>query len=146
LSDTIEKTIDFDNPRAKRDVLTEFGALTGLWTISGKRASPKMRDRARGYYFGVVCKSLMLYVAEQGQDMTKDQASAVFKEKFLLPQTFTNLVTGEEETIPPSITRLDTHEGWVFVQKCIVWLSEMGVYVPEPNFRISEPTPRRKSA
>lgn len=135
--ESLEYTIDSKNPRATRETLTELGALQGLYKVTVERVSDKMRDRARGYYFGVVCKSLMLYVAAQGQQMTKDQAHAFFKEKFLPSATFLNHETGEEETIPPTITRLDVPAGSVFIEKCIVWLSEMGVSVPPAAYRRS---------
>jgi hypothetical protein len=134
LTDSIEYILDSAYPREKRENLVKLGALQGRWKITGERDTGKMSDRARGYYFGVVCKSLMLYVAEQGEHMTKDQAHAKFKEKFLPPTTFTNHATGEEETIPPTLTNLDTPAGSIFIEKCIVWLSEMGVVVPEPTY------------
>lgn len=135
--DAIERTIDCSNPRQKRELMTLIAPLQGLWTFTAERASARMSDRARGYYFGVVCKSLIQYVKAQGDCMTKDSAHAFFKSRCLEPKTFTNTSTGEIETYQASISKFNTEEGAAYIDKCIVFLAQMGVIVPEPTYRSS---------
>lgn len=128
-----ERSIDLDDMRAKRAFVTEIGSMTGMWQFAWKPYRERMSERARGYYFKVICQALVNYVRDQGEHMTKDQAHAKLKEKNLPAAQFVNAQTGEIETIPPSISRFDTAEGSEYIEKCIVWLAEMGVVVPEPS-------------
>jgi hypothetical protein len=105
--------------------------LTGVWDFAWEPHKELRSLRANAYYHVAVVKSFYEYRRNQGESCTQDDCHELLK---LLhnPGEFHDPVSGEVIRIGLT-TRTDSPEFSAYVSRCIMWLSEMGVVVPEPS-------------
>jgi hypothetical protein len=135
------RTINCDDRRQKLDFISRVGALTGVWDFSWEPHKELRSLRANAYYHVAVVKSFYEYRRNQGESCTQDDCHELLK---LLhnPGEFHDPVSGEVIRIGLT-TRTDSPEFSAYVERCIAWLSEMGVFVPPPEMYGMQ---RRRSA
>jgi hypothetical protein len=122
--------IQFGDANQKRRYMAQIGALTVAHEVTMKPWTPRRSNRANAFYFGAVVAALVQFFEEQGQMVSAEYAHDLLVRRNL----------GEREVMAPDGAveklRLETHtlsrdEFSAYVERCIAWLSEYGVEVPD---------------
>src|SRR5690606_36599484 len=77
-----EQIIDLSSEANKRRVIGMIRNATGLQRVLLTRWRPKASNRQRAYYIAVHGPMLAVYLTEQGQPTTKEEAHELFKFRF----------------------------------------------------------------
>lgn len=123
--------IDMDNSEARCRFLNKLRVLRGRWRFEFIRYRPRRSDRQNAFYWSCFVQPFAVWLREQGNDVTEDQAHDILKHKFLRVET---RIGGEVVSRTRSTTELDTSGFNEYLDNCANWLAEFcGVIVPEPN-------------
>ena len=97
-----------------------------------KRVSKKQWAKiANAFYWAAIISALRQYLAEQGEEVSADYAHTILKTRCLGVREIVIKATGEVIQIPKSTAVLNTTEFSEFVQRCLAFLAELGIVVPE---------------
>lgn len=122
-----------DEDRAR--LFERLAQLKGDYAIEVKKPRG---TKSMGYLFGKVYHEIALALQEvNGEMISEDQVHEFMKDQLLRNQG--EAIRLEVDGTPiaqlrPSLTRLDFHELWDYIERCRYWAAEMlGIYIPDPD-------------
>lgn len=125
--------IDFGNREQKQRFLSAASALSTPYRVQIVKARKRRSDAQNRYYWGVVIEYLRAYCHDQGEDLDAEEVHELLKAKFLRRQ-INDRVTGRVigQAIR-STASLNTAEFIDYIDRCAVFMAEMGIVVPDPS-------------
>lgn len=128
-------SIDTDDAATIREWQVRLGTLKGKgrYRIKFEPEGTSRSNQANRYYFGCVVAALQEYARQQGDVMDKDEAHETLKRECGLRREIVNYDTGHVLKSLKSWADYSTEEGAEYIDRCIGWLGQMGVVVPEPE-------------
>lgn len=122
----IDLLINFDDQNDKAKLFGILKHLKGTHAVGIKKYRQQRSNNQNRYYWGVV----LAYLAEE-TGYTKDEVHQLMQKRFL---KYTKDVFDTSEEFVRSTTSLNTLEMQEYLdQICIFAISELGVYIPQPN-------------
>lgn len=122
----IDLLINFDKEEDKRKLFGIIKHLKGSHAVGIRKYRAQRSSPQNRYYWGVV----LAYLAEE-TGYTKDEMHQLMQRRFL---RYTKDVFDTSEEFVKSTTSLNTMEMQEYIdQICIFAISELGVYIPQPN-------------
>ena len=123
----IDLLINFDKEEDKRKLFSVLRNLKGSFAISLKKNKAARSLASNRYYWGVV----LAYLSEE-TGFTKDEAHQLMQRQFL--KYAKDASDGTSEMFVRSTTSLNTIEMNEYIEQIRIFaVSELGVYIPEPN-------------
>ena len=95
---------------------------------------PKSEEQL-GYFFGVIIK-MVCTKTEMFRGWSEKEIYSYFCQQYLFDEKVMHLNGGSQEIVIPiikTLSQLNKKQTAVFIQKVIEFLSENGIYVPEPT-------------
>jgi hypothetical protein len=122
----IDLLINFDNEEDKRKLFGIIKHLKGNHSVGIRKYRAKRSSPQNRYYWGVV----LAYLAEE-TGYTKDEVHQLMQRRFL---RYTKDVFDGSEEFVKSTTSLNTIEMQEYIDQISIFaISELGVYIPQPN-------------
>jgi hypothetical protein len=123
----IDLLINFDKEDDKRKLFSVLKNLKGSFAVSLKKNKATRSLASNRYYWGVV----LAYLSEE-TGFTKDEAHQLMQRMFL--KYAKDAPDGTSEMFVRSTTSLNTAEMNEYIEQIRIFaVSELGVYIPEPN-------------
>jgi hypothetical protein len=123
----IDLLINFDKEDDKRKLFSILRNLKGSFAVSLKKNKPTRSLAQSRYYWGVV----LAYLSEE-TGFTKDEAHQLMQRMFL--KYAKDVSEGKSEMFVRSTTSLNTIEMNEYIEQIRIFaVSELGIYIPEPN-------------
>lgn len=123
----IDLLINFDREEDKKKLFSVLKNLKGSFAVALKKNRAQRTLQQSRYYWGVV----LSYLAEE-TGYTKDEAHQLMQRMFL--KYVKDVSDGRSETFVRSTTSLNTAEMNDYIEQIRIFaVSELGVYIPEPN-------------
>ena len=127
-----ESIIDFDDGRAKADLLNRLRGLRGKHRVEIVKYRRRRSDRQNRYYWPCFVAPFGHFMREQGENLTDLQCHEILKRMFLR-KTAVNWQTGDAFDFTQSTADLNTHDFNQYLDACAVWLADsLGIIVPDP--------------
>ena len=134
-------TINFSEPREKRDLIGRLAALTGMHRVTVVKYRVRRSDRQNRYYWPCFVHVFGEFLRDQGETVDDDQVHELLKNRFL-EVVIANRATGEViGSTARSTTKLSTVEFNDYLDRIAHWLAEtFGIIVPDPDTYHEQPS------
>lgn len=139
----INTTLDLSDRTSKRKLLTEIGALQGLYEVAVCPRRVTRSNAQNSYLWGVVYEAIRLGISEAwGEDLSADEVHIAMRERFL-SRPIVNRNTGEVvQNIAGSTAALNTTEFADYLDKIIKFGGEfLNVEVPPADLNCNREMP-----
>ena len=128
----IDLLINFDKEEDKKKLFSIMKVLKGEHAVAIKKKRAQRSTQQSKYYWGVV----IAYLSED-LGYTKEEVHQLMGRMFL--KYVKSVSDGKEETFVRSTTSLDSAEMTIYIESIRTFaLSELGIYIPDPNEIIYE--------
>lgn len=124
--------VNFSDRAAVLDLFRALGSLKGPHRVELKQSRETRSQRANRYWFGVIVEMFRDYNRDQGVELSKKEAHAALKLAVLPPREIINHATGEVMRLPAESHTKDVAEFGRMIDLGVVYLSELGLIVPDP--------------
>lgn len=116
--------VNMDDVHVKRQLMSKFGALTGIWKLSLTRQRLTRSLNQNAYYWVAVVTPFAEWLRDEWGDsgIEPEQAHDMLKQKIL--GVHYHEIMGQPLAITPSSRKLDTAEFSEYIEKCAAWLAE----------------------
>jgi len=128
----IDLLINFDKEEDKRKLFSILKNLKGTFALSLKKSKPTRSLAQSRYYWGVV----LAYLSEE-TGFTKDEAHQLMQRMFL--KYAKDVPDKKPQMFVRSTTSLNTIEMNEYIEQIRTFaVTELGIYIPDPNEIIYE--------